>query len=241
MNKNILLILFFVSVFSSAITAQNFTVTPNPVYGEANTDDMGSDPDDVVAEAHITNNTSDTLFMKWERIDNTRPDCWETAVCDVNLCYFPTVSTMDFILTPNLTDGQMLVHAYTGGSPGSDPTAGDATIVVKISNRNDDTDTLIVEYNFSVTGSATCITSVSEAQREALKVYPNPASDYFRLTETQEIEELVVYNILGRKVKAFAVNNGKSYDVSQLPNSVYLIGMIDRDQETVKTIRLQKH
>ena len=241
MHKYLLLFLF--SFICLTANAQSFEITPNPALGEANTDMPSTDPDDVVATAHISNNTSDSLFLRWERIDNTRPnECWETAVCDVNLCYFPTVSTKDFVLPPNFEDGEMLVHAYTGGSPGDDPTTGETTIILKISNLNDPADTLIVNYNFEVTGTAECMTSsVSVAEREALKIFPNPASDYFQLTETHAIEQLVVYNILGRKVATFAVNSGENYDISGFPNGVYLVGMVDQDEKIVKTIRLQKH
>ena len=243
MNKCVLLLMFFVTVFSSTTFAQNFTVTPIPSYGFANLDDPQSGPDDVVAEALISNNTSDTLFLKWERIVNDKPESWETAVCDVNLCYFPAVSTKEFFLAPNFSEGQMLVHAYPGKAPGGIPAngavPGEATVKIKITNLNDPSDTLIAEYYITVTGSL--ILDISEVELEALKIYPNPASDYFRLTRTQEIQQLVVYNILGRQVQTFDIQNGKSYDISNLPSGVYLIAMIDKELDTVKTLRLQKH
>ena len=238
MNKIILL--FVLTTFCSTVSAQNYTVTPNPAYGVADTDDVNTEPDDVVAYAHITNNTSDTIYMRWERIVNEKPECWETAVCDVDLCYYFTINTVDFKLPPNLVDGEMLVHAYPGGEPGASPTIGEAEVVVKLSDLNNPADSLILEYYFTVTGSAICITSVSEVERESLKIYPNPASDNFSLTETQEIQQLVVYNILGHQVRTFEVNGGETYNISDLPNGVYLVGMIDRDFEIVKTVKLQK-
>ncbi len=243
MFKNLLLLLSFITVFSAAVVAQNYTVTPNPASGSADLDNPATLPDDVVAEAHITNNTSDSLFLRWERIINDKPDSWETAVCDVNLCYFPTVSTKEFILPPNFADGQMLVHAYPGKEPGgideNGAVPGTAHVKIKITNLNDAADSLITEYNITVTGSP--ITSISEVELKALKIFPNPASGYFRLTETQEIKALVVYNILGRKVRTFDVTSNQSYNISDLPNGVYLVGMIDGDQKTVKTLRMQKH
>ncbi len=235
------LLLFNLVTFSLAVSAQNFTVTPNPALGEANTDDIGTSPDDVVAHANITNNTSDTLFLRWERIENTKPECWETAVCDVDLCYYYTVNTIDFILLPNLSNGEMLVHAYPGGEPGNVPTIGEAKVRIKISNLNDPGDTLIAVYDFAVTGSGSCITSVSSLDKAALKIYPNPASDYFRLPETHKIQQLVVYNVLGNRIRTFDVNNDQNYNISDLPNGVYFVGMIDRNHEIVKTVKLQKY
>ncbi len=241
--KRIILFVLCLSVISSATIAQNYTVSPNPVSASADLDNPNTHPDDVEAHAGISNNTSDTLFMRWERVYNDKPDSWETAVCDVNLCYFPHVSTKDFILTPNLQNGDMIVHAYPGMEPGGIPengaVPGEATVHIKLSNLNDPTDTLIVVYNFTVTGEA--IVSISEVELEAIKIYPNPASDYFQLTETQEIQQLVIYNVLGRIVETFEVNSGQRYDISNLADGIYLVGMVDRDQQTVKTIRLQKH
>ncbi len=243
MLKNLLLLLSFITVFSATVVAQNYTVEPIPAYGDADLDNPATDPDDVIASAHITNNTSDSLFLRWERIVNDKPDSWNTAVCDVNLCYFPTVSSKEFILPPNLSGGEMLVHAYPGLEPGgideNGAVPGTAHVKIRITNLNDAADSLITEYNFTVTGSP--IASISEVELKALKIFPNPASGYFRLTETQEIQQLVVYNILGRKVRTFDVTSDKNYNIGDLPNGVYLVGMIDRDQETVKTLRLQKH
>ena len=105
---------------------------------------------------------------------------------------------------------------------------------------DDPADTLVAVYNFSVTGSP--IADISEVELAALKLYPNPASDFFKITETQEIKELIVYNILGRQVESFVVNGGnQEFDISNLPNGMYLVGMLDKDLETVKTVRLQKH
>ena len=244
MNKYILFLIAICVTLSTSVIAQNYTVTPIPASGSADLDDPMTNPDDVVAYAKITNNTSDTLFLRWERIMNDKPDSWETAVCDKNLCYFPWVATKDFFLAPNEADQDLLVHASPamepGGIPmyGADP--GDAIVHLKVSNLNDPADTLIAIYNFSVTGSP--IADLTEVELAALKLYPNPASDFFKITETQEIKELAVYNILGRQVESFVVNGGnQEFDISNLPNGMYLVGMMDRDQETVKTVRLQKH
>lgn len=243
MNKFLRLTLIFIVAIATKAAAQNYTVTPIPAYGSADLNNPATLPDDVVADAHITNNTSDSLFLRWERIVNDKPESWNTAVCDVNLCYFPSVSTKDFVLPPNFANGQMLVHAYPGKEPGgiseNGAVPGEATVKIKISNLNDPADTLITEYYFTVTGDI--ILGISEVELKKLKIFPNPATNYFRLTETQEIQELVVYNILGRKVRIFDVSSNQNYNISDLPNGVYLVGMIDKNQKTVKTLRLQKH
>ena len=138
MNKYILLSLVFIVALSTSIVAQNYTVTPNPAAGSADLDNPATNPDDVVAYAKITNNTSDTLFLRWERVMNDKPESWNTAVCDKNLCYFPHVATKDFFLLPNEADQDLLVHAYPAMEPGGIPMygaePGDAIVQLKVSN-----------------------------------------------------------------------------------------------------------
>ena len=245
MNKIIFLSVF--TIFFSVLNAQNYSVTPNPASGTADLDNLATEPDDVVAYAYITNNTSDSIFLKWERIMNDKPGCWETAVCDPNLCYQPNKDTEEFGMAANQSNSDMLVHAYPGKKPGgidengADP--GDATVVLKITNLNDPSDTTIVTYHIEVAGSpiGNCTVGLSELEFEALKIFPNPTLDFFRLTETQEIQQLVVYNILGNQVRQFQVSSNQNYYIADLPNGVYLVGMIDRDFEIVKTVKLQKY
>lgn len=241
--KRYLLSIIFLLAVSFVLNAQNFTVSPNPSYGSADLDDPESNPDDVVAYASITNHTSDTLFLKWERIFNDKPESWETAICDVNLCYLPIVSTKEFFLPPGLSNGDMLVHVYPAKEPGGIPQygaiPGEAHVKIKVSDVNEPKDTLIIEYFFTVTGSP--ISDISEVELKKLKIFPNPTTDHFRLTETTHISQLVIYNILGRAIRTFDVNANQSFTISDLPNGVYLVALMDASQKPIKTLRLQKH
>ena len=97
-----------------------------------------------------------------------------------------------------------------------------------------------VEYYFTVTGSVACVTSVSVTEREALRIYPNPASDYFRMTKTDEIMQLVVYNVLGNRIKIFDVNGNQNFEIYDLPKGNYFVTLIDKEFNSFKTIPLQK-
>lgn len=243
MNKFIPSLFLIFVLITNTVLAQNYSVSPNPAYGSADLDIPSTQPDDVVAYAYINNLTSDSLFLKWERIENDKPESWETAVCDVNLCYLPHVGTKEFVLPPNLSDGDMLVHTYPGKEPGGIPeygaVPGEAHVKIKITNLNDPADSLTTEYFFTVTGSP--ISDISEIELKKLKIFPNPATDHFRLTETTDISQLVIYNILGRAVRTFDVNANQSFTVSDLPNGVYLVALMDASQKPIKTLRLQKH
>ncbi len=241
--KNISLLFFAVITCCVALNAQNFSVEPNPAYAAADLDDFLTQPEDMVAEAFLSNNTSDTLFMKWERILDDTPEGWKTAVCDANICVFPNVNSNEFVLYPNDSGFSLLVHAYPGGQPccleetGAVP--GEGEVHLKVTNLNDPSDTLTAVYLFTLTGSP--ILDLAEPKLETINVFPNPASDYFLLTETQEIQNLVIYNALGRQVKTFTVNANRRFEVDDFPKGSYFVNLINKDQKTLKTLHLQKY
>jgi hypothetical protein len=88
---------------------------------------VSADSADVKFDIYITNNTASPLALSWERTLNSIPrlEGWESAFCDVNMCYLPGTSTQSFILPANVTD-TMSLHFYPGGYAGT----GTATIEV---------------------------------------------------------------------------------------------------------------
>ncbi|MGB4654969.1 MAG: T9SS type A sorting domain-containing protein [Bacteroidales bacterium] len=60
-------------------------------------------------------------------------------------------------------------------------------------------------------------------QKSEFSIYPNPTSDYLKISgiNTNEIEEVAVYNLLGKKVASH--ENTDLINVSTLPKSTYLL------------------
>lgn len=56
------------------------------------------------------------------------------------------------------------------------------------------------------------------------KIYPNPTTDFFRLETNLEISKIDVYDLSGKIVKSFK-SNPNGYDVSELSNGIYIIGL----------------
>ena len=195
MKQRLSLIFSFLLLAAFAM-AQSMSLSDSPVSGTANLDDMSTNPDDVEAHTTITNNTNQTITLRWERVTNDTPDGWNTAVCDLNQCYFHTVSEQEFEMQPN-ESGELIVHAYPGGGPGQLDSAlpGNGTVELKIVNVDDETDFIMGVFNFTVTGEA--IVSISDLEKAAISLYPNPTTDFFRLEGSEHVSNLVVYNILG--------------------------------------------
>jgi len=84
------------------------------------------------------------------------------------------------------------------------------------------------------------LVSVTDAELAELNIFPNPANDYFQITDNSEITSLQIYDIVGKKVMDKSHTNGKQYDISELRNGLYIVRLIDKAGSQVKSLRLSK-
>ena len=92
-----------------------------------------------------------------------------------------------------------------------------------------------VEINFNE------VTDVVDniAQLENIKVFPNPASEFFGLTDASGIGSIGVYSLLGRKIKSFNVAVGKSYNIADLQAGLYITNLISKEGKKLKSMSLR--
>ncbi len=229
-------IIFFLPFFAYSLSqAQNFTVTPNPISIEVDLNTTAN-PYEIIGESIITNNTSDTLKLKWERIVNDKPDCWETSVFGVWIQSLPHIDSLEFDLNSN-NDELLNISVFTG-LMGNDPTTGEAEVVLKITNLYDSTDTLLVEFNFLITGDNNCITGVSEIEYESLEVYPNPVNENIIFeSEVIEIESVNIYDLFGNVIMNNSCNSKRcKLSTSKLDNGVYIAEIKTRTKTLIRKI-----
>lgn len=74
----------------------------------------------------------------------------------------------------------------------------------------------------------------------AIKVFPNPATDYIQLANADEAAHIVLYNLVGRRVRQFAVERNGKYFVGDLATGMYLVQVLDAHQQPIATLRLSK-
>lgn len=78
-----------------------------------------------------------------------------------------------------------------------------------------------------------------EEDGDKISVYPNPATDYFMLKNAENATKLLIYNIVGRQVKSFQTNGGnEKYIVNDLPKGMYVIRLLNDNNDLVETLRL---
>ncbi len=242
--KQALLFFIFSTTYLSPLLSQDLvTIMPNPVDTIFQVDGarlVNGEPFDLVANATITNNTNDTLLIRWERNVVNIPNGWETKICDENLCYVEFVnSNIDIelmleeplILEPN-TSSNLDVHFVPNGLVGS----GKVEVEVALASESNNV-IAVGEYNVEV---VTTSTSTKQLEKNAIKIYPNPSGDYLTLSSTNGVDRMIVYNMVGRAVRSFDVDSDNMYDISELSNGIYLISLYDRRGSIIKTLRVSK-
>lgn len=223
------LLLFFL-IFSISLSAQVTLKLTEPL---GSTTALASD-DDITAKGFIKNESDVEVTLMWQRNIIELKDGWETAVCDKNLCYIPSYSQTsaadgtNLVLAPG-EESNFDVHVYPDG------TEGFAIVEVTATDITNATNTVTGRFEFNQMS-----TSTVDLNKAAIKIYPNPTIDFISISETDQVERLIIYNIVGRPVKLFEASYTNQYNVMDLPTGMYLVRLMGKNDRTIKTVRLSK-
>ena len=78
-------------------------------------------------------------------------------------------------------------------------------------------------------------------QQPTISIFPNPATNYISINTDENIKSIAVFNLVGRKLKSFKdIQKNEQYDVSTLPNGMYLIRVTDTSNKVITTQRISK-
>ena len=195
----------------------------------------------VIAHTYVVNNTKRKINLSWQLANMAQPNAWETSVCDDNGCYPPFVTT-NVVLGGNpdvpveLFPGDSSIvdmQIYSSGNRGIGYTK------ICFSEKENPKDELgCMTYKFKI-GNASA-SPMEETPANLMEIFPNPTVDYFGTTYTKGLEEIHIYNMLGRKQRSFTVEQGKKYFVGDMPAGMYLLAFIDEKGKVIKTTRLVK-
>lgn len=74
-----------------------------------------------------------------------------------------------------------------------------------------------------------------------LSVFPNPAIDNITVQDNNDaVNQIVVFNLVGKKVKTFEHLKGEYHYVGDLPKGVYLVQLIDKAKHILTTQKIDK-
>jgi|APTNR8051073442_1049403.scaffolds.fasta_scaffold01518_8 elongation factor P hydroxylase len=221
-------LLLFSLVFSvQSFFAQNLemVINPNPVV------ETGIEAADFegVGYANVVHNGTEMIAVRWTRKVISMTEGWQSAICDKNQCYFPSVNSQPFEFLAGEA-ARLDVHVYPNGIEGS------ALIEVTLVNVADTTQSVTGVYYFNQSPNGT-----TDVNFEQVKVYPNPTQGLFTIAAPdQQIERVDVFDLAGRTVKQFQYSAGQWYSVSDLPQGAYLLRLLGNNGQTVSTRLMNK-
>ena len=187
---------------------------------------------DIVNYGFVTNLLATGNGLYWVRTELEMPAGWGSAICDKTACYFETVGERALDL---LADEQSNfdVHVYTHGMPGDS-----AVIQFCVFEVNDTTTSQCKTYTFR--SNLSSVSSVEE-DNVALKILPNPASNYFTINSEASIGRVEMYNVIGSKIRTFDSRETASFGISDLHPGIYLVRIYNEaNNRVLSTLRLKK-
>ncbi len=73
-----------------------------------------------------------------------------------------------------------------------------------------------------------------------ISIYPNPTTDYITINNEDAVKNIVLFNMVGRKMRTFTAEKGERYEVSDLPNGLYVVQLFGKNNKVLTTQRLTK-
>lgn len=219
MHKTLLTVLTF--LFTLQVAMAQLTITSTSV---SETLDVDVEREMTIT---LTNTSSSTKTVQWNRTENI-PMGWYSYVCDKELCYLPSAGTATFSMTAG-EEVAMKLTAYADA-------AGTGEITLDMFDVDNNADIVSTTFNLNA-----ILTDVEDFDIAVVKIYPNPATDFIKITNADGIETMEIYNLIGKKVGSFNnINTFDTYNVSDLPNGMYLVRLLDEDNEVLGTKRISK-
>ncbi len=80
--------------------------------------------------------------------------------------------------------------------------------------------------------------TVSQAK---ISIYPNPATNFISINTDDQVKQINIFNLIGRKLKTISnVVKDQRYDITDLPNGMYLVQVVDNRHKILTTQRISK-
>jgi hypothetical protein len=197
-----------------------------------------SEEGDYLYTLTVANAGSNPATVWWKLAKGSNfPSAWTTQTCDNNTCYAPNFDecppNKSNIIPANGTS-TFTIHFYPNGAVGTAKLAMQLFSDKSFKNMVAETDP---EAN--VVADKTVGTKFA-SQGADLKIFPNPADDYFVIKNDNNVAKVGIFNIVGKEVRSYKHNPGNTYEIDDLSRGIYIVRMLDARGKTIKSIRLSK-
>ena len=179
------------------------------------------------AVSYVNNPASVARNLRWVRMVDNQPASWYTSVCDINNCYSPFTSTMDFTLNAGV-DGLMRL-TIVADVPG---TANYRLVVF------DPADSANVNATMYVAAYGEDNTGLEATGTGTVLMYPNPAKDFLNVgfSSSLLLDKAEIFNIVGQKlvsVEFRSTDKVIAIPVSDLKKGMYFIRLYSHGKEVM--------
>lgn len=246
--KQVILLSFFLLASFGFVKAQDYEITPNDT-----TKDTLVDLSDMFISAKIKsdiiNNTGGDVELRWEIVQTDGPDDWQVQLCVNNEsggCFSWDVLSNTAATLPNPIPLQIDGNDQSIFDIGVRPrgVAGCSTYEIRVAPFDDQTNIVVVgTYHFRFNVDANCealVSSNDNFDKSQVKIFPNPTTDYFTITDNPYVNSVEIFNIVGKQMAVTPFQNGDAINVAGFPNGLYLVRMLDDEGAVLKTTRLTK-
>jgi hypothetical protein len=229
--KRLLLFCTFIAInYTLFSQSKNLKADTNRILTSFSVDPNNSNHE---AKLKVKNISTSTLNLLWIREELLVPTGGSSFICDKNLCYAPFTGACPLNDPNRLAPGESLEVKLTYTDNGSeDP----AHFVIWVFEKEDTSSKVKLDFLYNVVTS----TTNPKADYSKVKVYPNPANTAFSLDNAAGIQKVELYSLLGRKVSTHNLSGGRSIDISNLSEGIYVVKLFNKSNQLVKTVRLQK-
>lgn len=200
-----------------------------------------------MGKVNIRNATNRQLRIRWDKVIVRLPMGWEVYVCDNNASYPPQTNTnydpLRGINAPMVIEAGESVDLYVHfQSPGK---SGEATVELPLRLIGGGSGEIVQRavFHIKIEEQPQAATPSQQVARPAtstgVRIFPNPVEDRFYVSNAPPLARIDLHNAIGRKIRSFNrpdVNLG--LDVSDLPEGVYLVSLIDERGKTLRTLRM---
>jgi hypothetical protein len=196
-----------------------------------------SETGDHLYNLTITNTGASAVNVWWKVKKGANfPSQWSTQTCDLFLCYpFNTDDcppSKGQSIAPNTTITYTM-HFYPNG------TIGTSSLSFELYS-DKAFKTLVAQTDPSAVVIADKLLSTKNVSSSDIKIFPNPAEDFFTVKNDAAVAKVGIFNIVGKEIDTYKHVSGNSYNVSNFTRGLYIVRLIDNRGKTLKSIRLNK-
>lgn len=246
MRPSILLLTALLSIGTILLSAQSALIIEPGIVRKQVTVNLLNNAYEEVARVSVRNTSGRTLRLRWNKVVVQQPAGWESQICDDYASYPPTATTnydlMRGINAPViLAPGEafdMYLHLFPYGK------AGEATIEIPFrligAANNDIIQRAIFHIRIEDENMVSSSPNNGRITSTGIRIYPNPVDDRFYISNAPAgLTRVDIVNSIGRKVRSFErPDPSAGFSVSDLPEGVYLVSLIDEKGRILRTLRM---